>query len=202
MIIYLIRHGESTDGCLGLTQRADCHLDKTATKNLKTIKKILDKVHFDHIFSSPFPRAEETAKFFFPKKDIQILDYIHEYIRPKCLDKVKREKGDYFWEVEHKDDKFNPDWKFDGGESFSEILQRIKTFSNFLNTMDNYAVIGVVGHGTFFRHLIGYRFMKEEYSMEIFSYVLRKIELQNGGFIILNTDNKMQNTVIKSVNNF
>ncbi|HUW24834.1 MAG TPA: histidine phosphatase family protein [Patescibacteria group bacterium] len=202
MKLYLIRHGESQDAKNGITQRTDSPLSEVAIDQLKIVKENLKGISFDRVFSSPFPRALQTAKELFPGQDIRVLDYLHEYIRPECLNGVEKEIGKHFWEVEHKEDKYFPDWKYDGCESFNGIVSRVKKLTAFLSTLKDKQTIAIVGHGVFFRHLIGYLLMSDNYKPEIFFDLLLKIEIANGGGAVLDLNLESNSATIKSINNF
>jgi broad specificity phosphatase PhoE len=189
MNLYLIRHGKTTQASSGIAQDKNASLDPNYFYLLEeTIHKIhkINKIDFGEIISSPLKRAKETTKFIFPKQKIVELEYIYEYIRPKFLDGVDRNRLVTFWEIENKKAKYDPNWKLDGSESFNEILKRVKKLVDYLESKKDSKNIAIIGHGTFFTHLYGYLTYKDNYNTKIFFDELKdKIQIDNGEILKL-----------------
>lgn len=176
----------------GLMQTVDAKLDNSGHNSIKKLKGKIGGVDLNQIYSSSQDRALQTANLLFPGADIQILDYIHEYIRPKFLNGVKKEKAVDFWENINKENKYGADWKYDGSESFVDIVERADKFLKFLYQHDEDDSIAVIGHGVFFRHFIGSALLGDDYNPKIFFDLLLKLKIGNCGYIKINLDNRQR----------
>ena len=200
MILYLIRHGKSRDGAKGLSQRVDAELDIESRIHLESLKNFLKDIKFDRIYSSPQPRAYQTAEVLFGQK-FEHLEYIHESIRPKYLIGKKIELAVKFWDEEKRVERYDADWKHKGSESFKEAIDRVNKFTLQLKKHQNNEKVAAITHGWFIRHFIGTLLMGEKYTPEVFFDLLRKIEIGNGGFVIFELDFKTKSYKILEISN-
>ena len=185
MKIYLIRHGQSEDDERGVGQTLDTKLSQAGIQKLIELKKsVYDKIKFDLVYYSPQARAKQTAKLLFPNLDnLQELDYIYEYKKPSRLYGVDRKIKDKYWQ-ENRQNKYDPDWQPEDGESFNQILDRVKRLAKLLSKHQK-QTIGIVGHGVFFKHLVGYWKMGDKYQPKIFFDKYQKQKIENGSCIEL-----------------
>jgi len=184
MKLYLIRHAKTIDDIQGRTQAVDAEIDPGQVAEIEDLKRELSTTAFSHIYVSPQKRARQTADALFGK-DVTELPGIFEYVRPRNLNNIPRAQAAEFWDVTHKQDKYDPDWKMNGSESFNDINKRVQDFIAYLATHSNDDVVAVVGHGNFFRHLLGRMLMKEEYSPVIFFDLLVRVEIKNCGYLMI-----------------
>jgi alpha-ribazole phosphatase len=190
MLIHLIRHAKTVDDSEGLMQNIDAVIASSPDSQIQKLKEKLGTVKFDAIYSSPQKRAVQTAGLLFNSSDVEILDYIHEYVRPNFLNGARREQAVDFWENANKENKYGADWKYDGSESFSDIAKRADKFLDLLLQRGNGSQVAVIGHGVFFRHLIGMALMGEAYDPRIFFDFLLKVKIGNCGYIKIDIDNE------------
>jgi broad specificity phosphatase PhoE len=173
MKLYLIRHGKTVEAGEGMSQSPEAEVninlvDKSIVKNLNQEK----------VFSSPLPRSTKTAEILFG--EYEVVDYIYEYIRPKILDGKSRDEARKFWDWGLVEYRKNPDWKYEGSESFNEIKSRATNFLNFLKKQkDKYKSVVVVGHTIFFRHLLGVIASGDKYDQKIYLDLGRYIDWDN-----------------------
>ena len=161
MKVYLIRHGVTQEAIDGISQRDDAPLAADAIKQnpYKGLK-------FDKVYSSPLLRAKQTAEILF--KDFEVIDYIYEYKRPSLLDGVSESDARKFWTKHWEKASTDPNWNYDGSESFNKIVERANKFYKFLKGL-KYERITVVGHSIFFRHLISIHALgKDAYTIDKF----------------------------------
>ncbi len=156
MKVILVRHAIIDRGN-GTVQAEDDHIivdEDTLAKVDKAQGIVFDA---DMVFCSDLNRAKETAILLFPnRKDIVFSKLLREYVRPsRFVGKDKKELVN-FWEVEHKQEKYDPFWKPEDGESYFECASRAWKFYRKLLGVKKSGVqkVVVVGHGTFFRHLV------------------------------------------------
>lgn len=157
MKVYLIRHARTRDAEDQLSQRHTTSIivDSQTLDKIERVKTKIGSV--DMVYCSPLKRARETANLIFGKNAYKVLDYIEEFGTPKEIIGKPREYAVDYWQVKHKEDKMDINWKPIGGESFSSIANRVTKLHRFLfkeKKSNPNQKIAIVGHGTFFRHFL------------------------------------------------
>lgn len=128
MKIYVVRHGETEWNTIKKLQGwKNSELTKKGIRGAKLLKKRLEDVDFDFIYSSPQTRALETAEYI--RKDDEkliVLDEIKEMgfgewegLEKERLEIEYRREYYNFWNKPH---LYQPS----GGESFAELYSRIQ----------------------------------------------------------------------------
>jgi broad specificity phosphatase PhoE len=172
MKLYLIRHAKTIDSEEGKSQSPDAIIDETSVE-----KGLYSDLKVDKVYCSPLVRATRTADLLFGKGNYEIVDYIYEYIRPKFLDGKSREEARKFWDWGLLEYRKDPNWKYDGSESFNEIKARAEKFLKFLKKQkERYNRVAVVGPAIFFRHLLGVIAAGKKYDQLIFLDLARYID--------------------------
>ena len=171
MKVYLIRHARTVDAEKGVHQRNDTPI---LFEGLK--QDLFTGLKPGKVYSSPLLRARQTAEILF--RDYEIIEYIHEFIRPKLLNGKLQEEGRLFWKKHLPVLRDNPDWKYDGCESFNEIKARTKKFLIFLESLP-YKSVAVVSHGTFFRYLVGVHKFGENFTFPFYEKEIMNIKWEN-----------------------
>lgn len=153
MEIYIIRHGETdwnTKRCL--QGQSDIALNKVGREQAGTTGRILEKVPFDLIYSSPLDRAYETACLIRGHRNIQIMR--HEKIKELGFGTYEGKNA-----LELTADKTDPFHYFfsrpelyqapKGGETLDSICKRTAAFlQEEIETKEKeYERIMIVGHG-------------------------------------------------------
>ncbi len=128
-MIYIVRHGQTDWNLKGIYQgRIDISLNKTGIEQAKKIKKKLEGIKFDKVFSSPLKRAYETAQI--------ICD--NHIIKDKRI--IERSNGELEgkFKLEYKDavDFNDPNETRFGIENITDFRNRIKDF--FDDIVENY----------------------------------------------------------------
>lgn len=180
MKVFLIRHAQSVDDQAKVSQRDDSALSDLGKVQAQKRAKTFSTLNFDGVYASPYARTQETAQILFPTHDITTLDFVYEIKRPRSLDGGLHADAVHFWEVDHKKDKYQPDWKYDGSESFNEVIGRSKKLIQFLyeNHQDK-DTVAIVSHGGFIRHTLGYAGLKDTYTPEIFFDLFFLLQIKN-----------------------
>jgi len=171
MKLHLIRHAKTKEAENNIHQNDDVSI----------IKELVDPVLYsdlkpDKVYSSPFLRAKQTAKMLFG--NYEVLDLLHEFRSPNLLKGKPRAYGFEFWEKHLPDVRKNPDWSFDGSESFNDVIERVSKFLDFMKDSE-YKRVAVVGHGTFFRHTLGVLKFGKSYSFEKYEKYMWPIKWRN-----------------------
>lgn len=128
MKLYIVRHGETEwNTAKKLQGWKNSDLTKKGIRGAKLLRKRLEDINFDFIYSSPQTRALETAEYI-KKEDekLIILDEIKEMgfgewegLEKEKLEIQYREEYYNFWNKPHL-------YKTSGGESFEELYKRIE----------------------------------------------------------------------------
>lgn len=171
MKIYLIRHAVTKESTEGISQ----------TDEAEIVKKTVDREKFkeikpDKVYSSPYKRATQTAEILF--EDYEVLDFIYEFKAPSFLKGEPREKSRAFWDEYLPEARRDADWKYEDGESFNETVSRVNKLINFLKNKD-FDSVAIVGHATFFRHLLGVLKFGKDYSFERYEKDMANISWDN-----------------------
>jgi broad specificity phosphatase PhoE len=197
MQIYLIRHGKTSEDLAGMRQSYHAPLHEDSINFLKERQDFKD-IKFNQVYASPQLRTQHTAKILFPEYKIETLDFIYEFVSPKLLEGKTQQEGNKFW-VKYKPERYDPNWTFDGSESFNDITARVNLLIKYLakHNKANDAV-AIVGHGTFFKHLIGVLLAGRKYQPNIFFDFFLFFQINNGACIKLNYDIKSKQGYVVS----
>lgn len=190
-VIYLIRHGQSEDNLRPVFQSKDSPLSPLGIKQAKLMAKRIKDVSPEVVYSSPYPRALDTAKIIAKElgQDLIVKDFLKELVMPKCLDGK-------FWE----DPQAAQDWKswektltnlnlkFKDGENYAEIVFRAQKILKFLEKLPQQK-IALVSHGYLIRTIIFKAVLKDNLNPKILENIQTHIKSENTGISILYWDN-------------
>lgn len=146
MKLYLVRHGESIGNVNDIVQ-GQLNLDLTL-KGYEQAEKIGERLKhhkFDKIYTSDLRRAEKTASAIIQhhNNELEINKILREITHGKY-------EGSLYSKVPEEllfNYRNNPDHKYDGGESFNEVIARIKPFYEQLLKYHKGKEILIVAHG-------------------------------------------------------
>ncbi|MBH1980192.1 histidine phosphatase family protein [Candidatus Saccharibacteria bacterium] len=181
MKILFIRHGKSIDDVNGVSQRDDSPLSESGILQAKKRAFDFNSTIVDACYASHYQRAQDTAHILFPSTPIITRSDIYEIKRPTRLDGGDHKDAVHFWEVEHRLDKYAPDWSYDGSESFTEVTARARDFIDEMEEKHrtDETSIAVISHGGFIRHCIGVATMGNAYRPADFFDLLFPMRIDN-----------------------
>jgi len=149
MLLYCVRHGESTYNLEGRLQgQSDTHLSPLGQKHAAAIAATLSQLPIQAIYSSPLSRALETAQ---PLADALGLS-------PHCDDRLKEidigvfqgtlaaELGDRFPQEAARWRSQDPDYQIPGGESRRQLMARAAAAFREIHEAGHEQAV-VVAHG-------------------------------------------------------
>lgn len=155
MKIYLTRHSQTVwNEEKRLQGRLDSPLTYQGQENALALKAYIKDMSFDYIYSSPILRAYKTACTLFEENDI---------IKDKRLVEMNFGifEGMKISDIQMQSDLYNQLWNhpemFDRipqGESYDEVILRIKSFLADLKNLDQNSHIFIVTHGMYFTVLL------------------------------------------------
>ncbi len=166
--LFLIRHARTTLNAEGKIQgETTAGLDSTGISQAERLaERLRNSYTLDHLFSSPYPRAQQTAAIIAQAYDMdyEVLEDLKEInfgeINNLNFRDLENVAPEYYQQInsyysENSQVSFDkPD--FPGGEKVSEIKIRIINFSKLILSRYNGKSIAAVSHGAFLKYLLAY----------------------------------------------
>ncbi len=182
---YLIRHGETEMNVKNIFRgRLEIPLNENGKNQLKALGKVLKNKGIEIIYSSPLKRSMMSAKILSQKMGVK-LSPMEEFNNINLgiwqgieKEKVKREfPGEWNLWINDTDN-----FKIEGGETLSEIRNRIKSgFKKLLKSNENN--MAIVTHRSILKVIFGY-------ILQIEKNYFWKFYFDNGSYSILTHDEK------------
>jgi len=189
MKIYMVRHGES-EGNLNLSVQSNIEpLTETGKKQAQIVAKRLKNIDIDVVVSSTAVRAVQTAEEIVKELNVPHIktELMVERRHPSRFLGIPRSTADFRrYELLRHENLNNPQWHFEDGENFFDVLERVKESKKFLESMSEKHVV-VVSHGIFIRNFFGYIFMGDKYVPEFAANTLR-MGTSNTGITVFNVE--------------
>lgn len=150
--IYFVRHGETIWNTLKIFQgRSNSPLTELGIEQAKKLSNFLKDIEFNKIYSSPQERAMQTTRLILGDRDMDItpIDEFQEINMGK-VEGIPREDFQKNYPIEyhnfwHNAVDYNP--AAYEGESYEEILHRVKIGLNKLISENTSGNILVISHG-------------------------------------------------------
>lgn len=156
MLIYIVRHGETDANNKGYAQGwTDDPLNENGRLIAELTGQGMKGIRFDCCISSPLIRAKDTAQI--------ILRESENSVPVSFDDRIKEMNFGSFERTSIKDEKVirflkEPvvDYKFPGGESIKEVMERTQEFLKELIARDDGKTYLVSTHGCALRAMLNY----------------------------------------------
>lgn len=150
--IYFVRHGETVWNTLKIFQgRSNSPLTELGVEQAKKLSQHLNNIDFKKVYSSPQDRALQTTKLLLGDKNMEIttIDEFQEINMGK-VEGIPREEFEKNYPIEYHNFwnnamEYNPSAY--NGESYEEILDRVKLGLERLVKENNNGNILVISHG-------------------------------------------------------
>lgn len=160
MRVHFIRHGESASnaapGAMALPDAQGDRLTELGWEQACEAGRHLEPIGATRILTSPLRRARETAEAIAETLDLEIVE-LHELHELRESDgygglspEEQRLRRWSVWMSEHADD---PDHSYRGGESFNDVLGRVRSVQARLVAEPDDNVLAV-SHGIFLRFFL------------------------------------------------
>ncbi len=186
--LYLVRHAESLSNLQKvMIGSSGGRLTENGRKQAQMLASHLKKFRIDLVISSPIKRARDTAELINKKLNIPL--GFTTLLNERSLGElagIRRE--DYLELLSNQADKLN--FRPKGGESFIDVLTRVKQFLDYILTLQEENIL-IVTHGRFLKILLNHlqnRSILEEVRQDncclnIISYDTKfRVETQNFTF--------------------
>ena len=154
MKIYITRHSKTVwNEEKRLQGRCDSPLSQDGIDNAIALKTYLNEshLHFDYIYSSPIPRAYNTAKILFDIdniiKDDRLMEMNFGVFEGRKISHVLETDYELYHNLWHHPDLFTciPE-----GETYDDVIDRAMSFLSDLKQLNDKSTVFIVTHGMFF----------------------------------------------------
>jgi len=149
MILYCVRHGESTYNVEGRLQgQSDTRLSPLGLQHATAIAATLSRLEIDAVYSSPLSRARETAQPLADALKLPVVfdDRLKEINIGVFQGTLAAELSDRFPEEAARWRSQDPDFRIPGGESRRDLMLRAKAAFEEIHASTHRQVV-VVAHG-------------------------------------------------------
>lgn len=149
MILYCVRHGESTYNAEGRVQgQADVPLSEHGIRQGRAVAAALCELPIQAIFASPLQRAYQTAEIAAAELglDIRTDDRLKELNAGVFQDKLRTELGERYPEEYARWKSGDPSFAIPGGESRNDLQRRGMQVLRDIGSQP-FEHVAVIGHG-------------------------------------------------------
>lgn len=188
--IYFVRHGESTGNSGTFRQGPDTPLSDLGIQQAQFVAERLKTTPIDKVMVSSYERAKQTAEIINKclNKEIEISDLLIERIKPSSV--VGKDKNDpEAKEIDRltEENFHNPDFKFEDGETFSEMKARALQVLQTCQESEAENIL-LVTHGIFLRMLAACVVMGEELTSHEYWKFYITLEVENTSITVFRYD--------------
>ena len=193
MNLYLIRHGR-TDSIQNdnLIQSPDTPLGEYGLNQAKKLAQKLKPIKFDHIYSSDYARAFQTATQISQTTSISITIHpdVHEKDKHHLLNGAPLDgEVNLRFIQETQENRYNFDWKFDGeGESLHDLKKRVKKVIDFLVQNHPQDSIVIVTHAYFIEMFLVLTLLNSNTDEHLVADFMHSLSISNASVTSLKYD--------------
>ena len=185
MILYLIRHGKTDAHLENRRQSPTTPLGELGKKQAEALAEKMNLSKIDHLYSSDWPRAIQTAEALSARSGlpIEIHPFVHEMQKSPMLDDIFDDsETNRQYQAGIKEHALNFDWKFNNeGESLNETIARAAKVIDFLVSEHNNDTVAIVTHGTFTAVLVSLMILGADFDKEAFKRLFMSLAIHNTG---------------------
>ena len=185
MNLILIRHGKTDVHLENKRQSPDSPLGEYGRKQAEILASKMNLNQIDHLYSSDWPRAFQTAQILSrpSSKEIKIYPLVHEIEKSPILDNILEDSEiNLRFKKELQENKNNFDWKFDNrGESFREAIERAQKVLKFLETEHPNDTVAIVSHGIFIAVVTALVLLGNDFDNKTFRNLCWSLKIHNTG---------------------
>ena len=187
MRLYIVRHGVTEGNVAQIRQSRDGYLSPEGIAEARALADKLSELVIDSIFTSPFPRARQTADIISAKVQqllVQESEYLTEVRLPSEL--IGTRKNDPRSEriLQTIESHYeSPGWRYADEETFEEFTTRARVVLDYL-ARTGFEHVVVVSHERFIRVLVGIILLGRAFSPAAFREVRHKLFISNTGITI------------------
>lgn len=155
MNLYCIRHGESEENIRSAhAGHYDSPLTEVGKAEALHLKKLLEEIKFDKVYSSDLSRAAETQRIAYPNDNVERLSLIREIDVGKEIERVSFEVLEKTYGESYKQNKDTYNFEPYGGENYDMLARRARAFLDILKE-ENLDNVAAFSHGGFINSVLG-----------------------------------------------
>lgn len=206
MNLYLVRHGRTDTFDKGIIQSPDTPLGEYGLSQAKRMAKKLKLVNIDHIYTSDFPRALQTATQISKLTSITVKTHleVREKIKNTSLDGAPLDgEINLRFTKERQENTYNLDWKFDGqGESTNDLLLRAQKVIDFLISDHTNDSVVIVSHAYFIEAFLAKVLLGTATDKLILAEFMKNISVENASITSLKYNPNKKSWRLLTLNDF
>ncbi len=182
MMLLIVRHGETDGNVKGLCQiPARSSLTPLGKKQTERLAELLGGERIDAVYCSPYKRTKQTLAII--RKRVRAPVFMDARLREREMGEWVGKPVDDFIAFRESRGARVHEFRPEGGEDFSDVLQRAKGFWSDIRDKHAGRTVLLVAHGDFNRilisHLLG-RSLEESSSIPQANCCLNEITVHGG----------------------
>lgn len=183
--LYFVRHGETDANAAKLVQSATTVLSEKGHQQAKVLAVRLQQVSFAHLLVSDYTRTRQTVEPLLAYTDIQPVytDLVRETKRPSQYVGIYNESPEYHRYLDEADLHIaDKDWHLEDEENFYDIMDRVKRFFAYIDSLEGDTL--VVSHGRFTIFLMMYVITQGKLTPELWLPSMHSFTTTNTGITV------------------
>ncbi|HZS43174.1 MAG TPA: histidine phosphatase family protein [Candidatus Paceibacterota bacterium] len=184
--VYFVRHGETPLNAKNFRQGRQGPLSALGREQAAFVGERFTKIPVDIIFSSPYERAEETARIIASKidKKVEVIEILSERRNPHEIIGRSSEDPEVATILDRIDRSFHTnDLRYSDEENFSDLKDRTNKLLRFLEARPEKQILCITHH-IFLRCVAGYIEKGEKFTANDFAKFTFLNPLNNAGITL------------------
>lgn len=203
--VYFVRHGETDANLKRYLGGRDEELNETGEYQATIVADRLKSINPNVVLESDWKRARQTAKIINDRLNIAIrtVPELGEFNFPKNFTNMSYQDEEIVnYSKTWQENLHDPEHKFDGSESFNDLLQRASQLKELLEATEE-SVIVAVTHSRFLRFFTSFILVGELFTPEIDYQMNRIFKPTNTGITLFElTDQSWQLKTFNDIAHF
>lgn len=187
MRIYIIRHGVTEANADNVRQSGEGQLSQEGIQQARALAERLSNVTVDSIFTSPFPRARQTADIISARVKqllVQESPYLVEVRYPSEVIGKPKDDPRSVRIIDTIQEHYGEEgWRYSDEETFEEFIGRAHTVLDYI-AKTGFQNVVVVSHERFIRVLVGVILLGHEFTPGVFRTVRKNLYVSNTGITV------------------
>ncbi|MBP9836610.1 MAG: histidine phosphatase family protein [Candidatus Pacebacteria bacterium] len=199
--IYIVRHGQTDTNELDIVSGENGVLSEKGKQQAQKLAERFLHVNFDHLLTSDYERAVETASFIaeVKGKTLVIEPLIRELGRPTEFLGKSRTSPEYLAFLNTFDENINdPNWHFSDEENFFDIFKRVEELFVKLEALDGDMVI--VSHARIIALMTLFVLMGKKLIPDVWKIGMKNMIVSNTGITTFAYNEKNQHWQLQMFN--
>lgn len=187
MRIYIIRHGVTESNAENIRQSREGFLSEEGIAEARALSDKMSGLVVDSIFTSPYPRAKQTADIISGKVKqllVQESEYLSEIRLPSEIIGIPTDDAKAKRIIATIDDHSGEKgWRYSDEESFDEYSGRAFAVLEHI-TKTGFQNVVVVTHHRFIKVLVGVVLLGKNFTADLFTAIKSNVYISNTGITI------------------